>query len=249
MQNNQRGFSTDPMLCQEKLAGSARCWKLAIASRDRLAAGAGGLIVAGATLVAIAGCTSAGYKKGDVAAVSLQRAATEVQAETKDIDQTMAALQDLVQQPSGDLRPAFKRFSIDLDRLVARAQKTERTGQQVREKNNAYFQAWDQQLQAIDYQHIRELGQARKAQVTNDIAAINRRYAESQAAVQPLISYLQDIRKALSADLTPGGRASMKAVVQNANDNVVKVQKALDALIAQLTNSGARLASVARAAE
>jgi hypothetical protein len=249
MQNYQGSFSSGPMSCKERIGGRTRCGRLATASRYRLGARAGGLTLACATLVAFAGCTSAGYKKGDVAAVSMQKAAVEVQVETKAIDQTMAALQDLVQQPSGDLRPAFKRFSSDLDRLVATAQRTESTGQRVREKNTAYFQAWDQQLQAIDYQHIRELGEARKAQVTNDVAAINRRYAESQAAVQPLISYLQDIRKALSADLTPGGLASMKAVVQNANDNVVKVQKALDALTAELTNSSARLASVARSEE
>lgn len=160
------------------------------------------------------------------------------------MNQTIAALQDLVQQPSGDLTPSFKRFSKSLDRLIATAQRTENTGQRVREKNAAYFQAWDQQLQTIDYQHIRELSEARKSEVTNQVAAINHRYQESQAAVQPLVSYLLDIRKALSTDLTPGGLDSLKSVVKNANDNVVKVQTALDALTAELTSSSARMASV-----
>jgi hypothetical protein len=81
--------------------------------------------------------------------------------------------------------------------------------------------------------------------VTNRVEAINRRYHESQAAVQPLIGYFQDIRSALSADLTGGGLDSLKGIAQNANDNVVKVQTALDALTAELTNSSARLSSVA----
>lgn len=193
----------------------------------------------------LAGCASTGYQKGDVAAVSMQKAATEVQVEGKTMNQTMAALQDLEQQPNGDLRPAFKRFSKSLDRLLATARHTQDTGRRVREKNAAYFQAWDQQLQTIDYQHIKELSEARKSEVTNRFASVNHRYEESQAAVQPLISYLLDIRSALSTDLTPDGLNSLKSIVQNANDNVVKVQTALDALTAELTNSGARMASVA----
>lgn len=203
------------------------------------------LAVAMAFVVAcLAGCTSTGYQKGDAAAVSMQRAATEVQLEGKAMSQTMAALQDLLQQPSGDLRPAFKRYSKSLDHLIATAQSTENTGGRVREKNAAYFQAWDQQLQTIDYQHIRELSQARRSEVTNRLDEVNRRYYESQAAVEPLLSYLQDIRRALSTDLTPGGLEALKPIVQNANDNAVKVQTALDALTAALTNSSARMASV-----
>lgn len=193
----------------------------------------------------LAGCASTGYQKGDVAAISMQKAATEVQIEGRAMDQTIVTLKDLLTETNGDLRPPFKRYSKSLDRLVATAQRTENTGRRMQEKNAAYLQAWDQQLQTIDYQHIRDLSEARRADVTNRVEAVNRRYQESQAAVQPLISYLLDIRKALSADLTPGGLESLKGIVQNANDNVAKVQTALEALTAELTNSSARMASVA----
>lgn len=192
----------------------------------------------------LAGCTSTGYQKGDVAAVSMQKAAGEVQVESQAMDKSIAALKDLVEQPNGDLRPYFKRFSRSVDQLIASAQRTENTGQRMREKNAAYLQAWDQQLQTIEYQHIRELSEARKAEVTTRVGAVDRRYQESQAAVQPLIAYLLDIRKALSADLTPGGLDALKGIVQNANENVAKVHTALDLLTAELTNSSARMASV-----
>jgi uncharacterized coiled-coil protein SlyX len=61
----------------------------------------------------------------------------------------------------------------------------------------------------------------------------------------PLITYMLDIRTALSADLTMGGLESMRSVVQNANDNVAKVQTALDALTAELANSSAGMSSMA----
>jgi hypothetical protein len=193
----------------------------------------------------LAGCSSTGYQKGDVAATGMQAAATEVQVEAQALDQTMASLKALVDEPNGDLRPPFKRFSDSLDHLIATTQRTDNTGKRMREKSAAYFQAWDQQLQGIDYGHIRDVSQARRTEVTNRVEAVSRRYQESQAAVQPLLSYLVDIRKALSIDLTPGGIASLKSVIQNATDNVAKVQTALASLTTELTTSSTMLSSVA----
>jgi hypothetical protein len=112
------------------------------------------------------------------------------------------------------------------------------------EKNAAYLAEWDKQLAAIDYGHIHEISEARRASVTNSLDTIQRRYQESQAAVQPLISYLLDIRRALSTDLTQGGLEALKGVAQNANNNVAKVQTALDALTTELTTFSAGLSSV-----
>jgi len=202
-------------------------------------------VAAGFALGFLPGCATNGYQKGDIAAVGMQRAATEVQAESRAIDQTAAYLRDLVSETNGDLRAPFKRYSKSVDRLIAAAQRTDNTGRSMEQKSAAYLQAWNQQAQTIDYQHIRDLSEARRSEVTNRVEAINRRYHENQAAVQPLVSYFMDIRKALSTDLTVPGLESLKGITQNANDNVAKVQTALDSLTAELTNSSARLSSVA----
>jgi phage shock protein A len=161
------------------------------------------------------------------------------------MDQTIAALSELISQTNGDLAGPFKHYSRSLDQLIASAQKTESTGREMEEKNAAYLAEWDKQLASIDYGHIHEISEARRSAVTNSLDAIRRRYQESQAAVQPLISYLMDIRRALSSDLTMGGLEALKSVTQNANDNVAKVQTALDALRTELTTSSAGLSSVA----
>jgi hypothetical protein len=190
-------------------------------------------------------CASNGYQKGDVAAASMQRAATEVQAEQRALDGTIAALGELMNASEGDLSVPFKRYSASLDRLIAAAHRTEATGKTMELKSAAYVEQWDRQLQSIDYQHIRDLSEARRSEVTNRVDAINRRYKESQEVVQPLISYFEDIRKALSTDLTPAGLQSLKEIVQNANTNVAKVQGALDALSTELTDSSAKMSSIA----
>jgi hypothetical protein len=193
-------------------------------------------------------CASKGYQKSDLAAASMQKAATEVQTEQRALDATVAALGELINGQNGDLSIPFKRYSSALDQLIGAAHRTEATGKNMQVKSAAYLDSWDRQLQSIDYQHIREVSEARRTEVTNRVETINQRYRDSQAVVQPLISYFEDIRTALSTDLTAAGLASLKEVVQNASNNVTKVQTALDALATELTDSSAKMSSVAYSA-
>ena len=193
----------------------------------------------------LGGCASRGYEQGDAAADGMRKAAMEVEAESAALDQAVAAMNTMVNEPVPDLRVGFRTYSQSLDRLIAAARRTESTGRKMEAKSALYLATWSRQLQDIDYGHIREVSDARWVEVTNRVEAINRRYRESQAAVQPLVSYLSDIRTALGADLTTAGLDSMKGVAQNAQNNVSKVQTSLDALAAELTNSSARLSSVA----
>ena len=112
-------------------------------------------------------------------------------------------------------------------------------------RNAAYLQNWDKEAAGIEYQHVRDLSQTRKSEVSQQFDAVHHRFEESQVALQPLISYFEDIRKALGTDLTPAGIESMKSVAQNADANASKVQGALAALTTALNDSRARVSSLA----
>ena len=193
----------------------------------------------------LAGCRSTGYDRGDAAARSLQSAAVEVQAQNRALETTMTALNDLVTKPAADLKPQFRWFSASLDRLIDSADRTERTGKVMRKKNAAYFEAWDKQLASMNYEYVRKNSEARRAEVTSHLETINQRYNESTEVVRPLIAYLIDIRKALSADLTPGGLAAVRGVASNAETNAAKVKIVLTDLVNDLTASGAKMSTVA----
>jgi outer membrane murein-binding lipoprotein Lpp len=138
------------------------------------------ILLFAAAVCLVSGCVSNGYQKGDVAAASMQKAATEVQAEQRALDGTVAALGELMNAQGGDLSIPFKRYSYSLDRLIAAAHRTETTGKTMEVKNAAYVDAWDRQLQSIDYQHIRDLSEARRTEVTNRMETVSRRYRESR---------------------------------------------------------------------
>ena len=205
---------------------------------------AGAVVLLGLAVAWLNGCATEGYHKGDAAATSLQSAAAQVEAESGALNVTLDALKDLFNQTGTDLKPAYRRFCADLDRLSAAAQRTQTTGDRMAEKNAAYFQAWEQQLTAIEFEHIRDLSATRRAEVTNRFERIHQRYQQSQDVVQPLIAYLQDLRKALGVDLTPESLASLKDIQRNAETNSAKVRVALAALTDELTNSSVRMSSV-----
>jgi hypothetical protein len=192
----------------------------------------------------IVGCSSSGYHKSDVAGQGLQKAAAEVDTETRQIETTLAALKDLVEAPAPDLKPQFRRFSANLDRLIDAAERTDKTGKSVELKNAAYIAAWERDTAGIHYGVVRERSEARKTEVTNQLHAVNVRYQELQAVVWPLITYFNDVRTALSVDLTAGGLESVKSIVNNADQNAQKVQSALARLSNELTASGTSLSSV-----
>ena len=199
----------------------------------------------GLSILVLTGCTSTGYKKGDAAAIASQTAAAEVQAEARTLELSMAALNDLLNKPNPDLKPQFQRFSQSVDELIRATQWTDRTARGMQQRNTAYLKTWNKELGQMNYQAIRDRSAARKAEVSSQLETINRQYREARAAVQPLIAYLEDIRRALSADLTNRGLEAVRASAGNANGNSEKLQAALGSLAAQLTASSASMSSFA----
>jgi hypothetical protein len=194
-------------------------------------------------LIVFSGCQSNGYRKGDAAARSVQMAAAEVQAESRAIDAAMETLKDLVNNPGADLKPQFLRFQGALDRLEETAARTERSRVRAEARSRAYFNSWEREMDEIKFGAVREQSESRHAAVTNQFHTVNTRYQEAQAVVQPLISYLNDIRAALSVDLTAAGLESVKSIVSNADQNARKVQVALGRLSEELSASSAALSS------
>src|SRR5436190_1960487 len=191
----------------------------------------------------ITGCATSGYHKSDATARSLQYASWEVTAESRALDLTVRNLNELINRPGADLKPQFRRFSGALDRLIKEAARNDRADVAIARKSSEYFETWDKELAAMNYEVVRQRSQARKAEVTNDFATVHQRYLDAQAVMQPLLSYLEDIRKAVSADLTQRGLEAMKPIAAHADENAAKVQVALSRLSDELSASGRRFSS------
>ncbi len=190
------------------------------------------------------GCETNGFQKSDDAARGYRDASWEVQAESRTLDSTVASLNSLVNQPAADLKPQYERFNQCLYQLEDAATRNDHAATRIADRNAKYLEAWNKELSAMSFEAIRARSEARKTEVTGHFEAVNRRYAEARSTTEPLIDYLNDIRRALSTDLTPAGLQSIKPIVANANANARKVQEALGHLSTELTASSASMSSV-----
>ena len=175
----------------------------------------------------------------------LRYAADDAHGESKILAETIASLNDLVNNPAPDLKPQFSRFKSSLNHLVTSAERNDKTIRKITAKNAEYFETWDKQLAAMNYEVIRTRSESRKAEVVSQFDKVNLRYQEVQTTMEPLLNYLRDIRNALSADLTLDGLKSVQGIVENATANAEKVQGALGKLADNLNEAGNKMSSVA----
>jgi outer membrane murein-binding lipoprotein Lpp len=192
----------------------------------------------------LAGCRSPGYVKSDTAAAHLQTAAGEVRGESKDIDAAMAALNDLVKRPTGDLKLQYRRFSEALDHLAAAASRAPARAASLKGKTAAYFETWDRELQGMSDDEIRKTSATRKAEVSAQCDITLQRYQQSEDALTPLLAYLNDIRKALSTDLTATGLQSAAESVMRAGERAATAQTGLAQSAGDLEAMGAKMSSI-----
>lgn len=184
----------------------------------------------------LAGCAPASYRQSNAANKSVRAAALQVQIESQALDDTAAALNALAENPATDLRPQYAIFNRALNRLVAAAGRTDARGADMARENKLYFATWNAQLPTIYYDAIRDRSSTRLGEVTNRFDKVCERYADTQQVLRPVIIYLEDLRTALLADLTPSGLAALKPSIGNAAENIEKVKIALGQEVTELAN-------------
>jgi hypothetical protein len=204
------------------------------------------LLAAGvlAAFVLATGCKTTGYQKSDATALSMQSVADAIQEESHSLDVALASLKDLANSPKGDLKVQFAKFDTSLNNLIASEKKSQSVAQEMRKKGDDYFAAWNKQLGTISYEAVRKDSAARRLEAQDRFNAASRRFQESQSAVGPLISYLQDIRTALSTDLTVAGARSVASSVTKADESSTKIQGALAQISSELSNTGRQMSSI-----
>ena len=195
-----------------------------------------------ALLAAAAGCETSNYQTGDATAEGLQASADKIQAAKGQLDSVLAALNDLVNNPT-NLPTQYGAFSGAVTDLQASGKNVDARVAAMRAKGTEYFKAWDEQSAQIKNEDIKSRSDARKKEVQDQFTKVKLSYTEARDAYRPLMSDLLDIRTALGTDLTIGGIAAIKGAAQKANQDAIPLKKAGDDLSAQLKDLGAAMST------
>ena len=207
------------------------------------------LLCASLAIALFTGCRTGTYMKADSTAGALQRAGNEVRTEIALIDSVTNSLHDLIANPSGDLRIQVGRFSDAVTQLEKTAHHAADRGATLRKDGAAYFAAWDKQLQTVTDEQIHQSSANRKLEVAKQFDSSMQRYDDAQNAMNPLISYLRDIRTSLSVDLTTAGVQSAKAPAATATQQAFKAREGLTRSIADLDALAAKMSFFAPPAQ
>jgi len=190
-----------------------------------------------------AGCATSGYQKAGNVASNVEKAADSIAKGSEQIDLTLAALTDLVNNPQPDLKPQFKKFSSDVNAVEAFAKNVAGRAKNMSTLGTNYFATWEAEIAKIQNEDIRKRSTERKEAVMKHFEKVKVDYNEAKTAFIPFMNDLKDIRTALSTDLTTAGITSIKGVAEKTNKNAVSVRQSLAKLVADFKELSSSLAA------
>ena len=196
-----------------------------------------------------AGCSSTtGYEKGAQAGTAMTTSANNITRTSEQIERTLTALNELVNNPQPDLRRQFRTFTTEVNNLDSLARQVSTQAEDMKSRGATYFGRWSQELAAIQNEDIRNRSEARQQEVAARFHAIAANYEQTKADLQPFMSDLRDVQRFLATDLTPGGIATVKTFATKANEAAVPLRKSLTTLADDFRQTGVSLTPTTPAA-
>jgi hypothetical protein len=195
----------------------------------------------------LAGCASKGYEKGAATGQALQAAADKINQGITQIDVTLTALTNLVNNPKGDLVPRFNKYSDEVKNLKSLSVDVNDKATAMQAKGQDYFAAWNQQLAMIKNQDIKQRSADQLKAVTDKFKDISNSYQEVKTRFKPFMSDLEDIQTYLGTDLTDGGVSAIRKTADKVNDEAGPLKESITKLSDQFRQLGLSMSSTGAA--
>lgn len=192
-------------------------------------------------LIGAAGCTTAGYERAERTSIAIDRAAADLRTAQQQLARATSALNQLVDEPSEDLRPEFEHYQAAVGDLERTASALDRQANELRDQRLAYLDRWEQQNQEIRSDDIRDRSLQRRDEVAQELAQLEESYRGARETMIPLLRDLQDVQRMLSVDLTPAGLAGARDIVDQARRNIEPARSALADVEQQFRAASVRL--------
>lgn len=140
-----------------------------------------------------------------------------------------------------ELRPQFEKFKTELTKMEAQAKAAAARADSMKEKGEAFFAEWEEQVKSIQNEDIRKEAEKRLAKRKKSYNKILTAMGEAKQELVPFMSDLNDIKKLLDSELTASSVAATKSTIRTANwhgedvrESLTDVEKELDRVSAEL---------------
>jgi Protein of unknown function (DUF2959) len=199
----------------------------------------------GTLALGLIACASSGPSRSAKAVETMEETHAGLTKVRTQIDQTLGSLGELMNASPERLRPAFSKYSKDVDRLRADAVQTKKRFHSMKTKKDDYIAVWGREQGHVSDPELRQLGDARRSQLRANLDRVIESLTVASEAFDPFLNNLGDVQKVLGNDLTPAGQSLVAntAVAQGANEKGARVAQSIDVALVALSNMAGQMSS------
>jgi len=191
------------------------------------------------------GCASTPADRAVDMASSVTKTSRQLEASKTAVTQVLTSLNQLVTQPSGDMRGQYKDYLGSVKNLLATSGKVDATINSMVDASTVYFADWGNQVAAINDPTLKQLSADRKQQAVTSLADLKASVDKARAAYKPLAKDLDDVGIYLGNNLTSDGIAAMKPRLDTIKVEALNVRDAVTAVVTSLSKFSGTLAQPA----
>ena len=194
------------------------------------------LATCGVLAFLLTGCKTNEGRQAKVArkaVTSLEDTRTELARADQEVDQALAAMNQLTSEPR-DLKQAYRAFSTEVSDTTKQSEKARDRAEEMREKWRDYIASWEQEMDRIASPELRAGAAERRQTVRENFNTLRDRARDLQEAYEPFIAQLRDIQRSLSLDLTPAGVTAARPAFEVAQQRGEELKQRIDAFITEL---------------
>jgi len=178
-------------------------------------------------------------------ATSLGATRTLVTQARDQLQTTVNALDALVKQKTGDMRPTYDAFVAEIAKTETAGATAKACADKMEAEASAHFTAWQKEIDSIANASLKEKAQKRLSDVQKKYGEVLSQLKDAGSHFTPLLSDLNDIQKTLANDLTPGGVKSVRGSVSDAEWNLKSTRRSFYSAIEGLTKMQKSLGTAA----
>jgi Protein of unknown function (DUF2959) len=199
----------------------------------------------GTLALGLIACASSGPSRSAKAVETMEETHAGLTKVREQIDQTLASLGDVMNASPERLRPSFRKYSKDVDKLRTDAVETKKRFQSMKTKKNDYIAVWGKEQGHVSDPELRQVGDARRSEVRVNLDSVIESLTVATETFDPFLNNLGDVQKVLGNDLTPAGQSLVAntAVAQGANDKGARVAQSIDVALLALSNMAGQMSS------
>ncbi len=184
----------------------------------------------------LAGCETNEGRQARVArraVTSLEETRTELVRADQEVNQALAALNQLSSEPR-DLKQAYRAFSTEVSDTTRQSEAARERAEEMREQWREYIVSWEQEMDQVASPELRASAAERRQSVGDKFNTLRDMARDLQEAYEPFVAQLRDIQRSLSLDLTSAGVAAAEPAIEVAQQRGDELRQRIDAFITEL---------------